>query len=78
MSAWSPEQSDDPALPQIAFTEAAGAMVAETVGRPCSTPRTTRCTVSSSTARNVVPTTRPSTDEECGSGPGEVSGALIA
>jgi hypothetical protein len=28
MSAWSPEQSDDPARPQIAFTEAAGAMVA--------------------------------------------------
>jgi hypothetical protein len=28
MSAWSPEQSDDdPARPQIAFTEAAGAMV---------------------------------------------------
>jgi hypothetical protein len=28
----------------------------------------TKCTVSSSTARNVGPATRPPTDEECGSG----------
>jgi hypothetical protein len=41
---------------------------AKTVERSCCTPRMTKCTVSSSTVCNVGPATRPTTDDECGSG----------